>query len=162
MRTRPSASSVAVWPIRPAINEPVGLNLPVVGSYSAAEAKVVVLLLPPTKRTRPSASRVAVPTLPSTAASPVLLNLPVAGLYSSGDVAPFPTIRTRPSASRVAMPPSEVVIEPVGVKVGVGVVPVVATASPLPGDPLAPGAPAAYRLGPLYSDRLYDHLGRRH
>src|ERR1035437_4933031 len=159
MRTRPSASSVAVWPMRPAINEPVGLNLPVVGSYSSAEAKVVVLLLPPTKRTRPSASRVAVPKLPSMVASPVLLNLPVAGSYSSGEVAPFPTIRTRPSVSRVAVPLSEVAIEPVGVKlpglgggdrdgvragvsVGVGVGLVIATASPLVAAPLAPGAPA--------------------
>src|ERR1035437_910853 len=137
MRTRPSASSVAVWPMRPAINEPVGLNLPVVGSYSSADLKVVLSLLPPTKRTRPSASRVAVPKLPSMVASPVLLNLPVAGSYSSGEGAPFPTIRRRPGVGRG---------DGGGVGAGLwgggGFGLVFATASPLVADPLAPGAPA--------------------
>src|SRR5271157_4967935 len=116
-RTRPSGSNVAVWPMREVLREPVALNLPVAGSYTCAAPIELVPSLPPTKSTRPSASLVVEAMPMSLTAGPVLVNLPVSGSYISGDVAAFPTIRTRPSRSSVAVPLSEVVIEPVGVKV---------------------------------------------
>ena len=40
MRTRPSASCVALWPERGVAIEPVAVNVPVFGSYSSAEARL--------------------------------------------------------------------------------------------------------------------------
>src|SRR6185295_18162102 len=53
-RTRPSSSSAAADPARTAVMSPVGVNVPVPGSYSSAAA-----LQPPAKSTRPSPSNVA-------------------------------------------------------------------------------------------------------
>src|SRR5258705_11118360 len=53
-RTRPSMRSVAADPPRTAVMSPVGVNVPVVASYSSA-----AVLQPPAKSTRPSPSRVA-------------------------------------------------------------------------------------------------------
>ena len=113
IRTRPSASSVAVLPARVVVIEPVGLNEPVAGSYSSAEAKNVYVdeygfWSPPAIRTRPSASSVAVSALRAVAIEPVGLKEPVAGSYSSAeartvDPSEPPAIRTRPSGSAVAV-----------------------------------------------------------
>ena len=63
-RTLPSASSVAVWPKRPVIKLPVPVQVPLVGSYTSAEAKARGVasgpLSPPTTSTLPSSSSVAV------------------------------------------------------------------------------------------------------
>ena len=95
------------------INEPVGVNLPVAGSYSSHEARMKLAPLaagacPPTTRTRPSDSSVELCSMRSVLIAPVALNLPVAGLYSSGELTaqwPLlpPTISTRPSFSSVAV-----------------------------------------------------------
>src|SRR6188508_3579993 len=54
-RTRPSRSSAAAVPPRTTVMSPVGVNVPVAGSYSSAAVPQ-----PPAKSTRPSASNVAV------------------------------------------------------------------------------------------------------
>ena len=65
-RTRPSESNVAVSDSRALAIEPVGLKVPVRGSYSSAEDRIgaphspAVSLTPPAMRTRPSESKVAV------------------------------------------------------------------------------------------------------
>ena len=77
-RTRPSFSRVAVWPHRASVIDPVGLNLPVVGSYSSAAAVLELTLpvraLPPATRIRPFLSRVAVGPSRPTVIEPVRLN----------------------------------------------------------------------------------------
>ena len=83
-RTRPSASKVAVCPSRAVVIEPVGLNVPVLGSYSSAEARktgdpVASESCPPAMRTRPSASSVAVCTSRAVVIEPVGPKLPVFG-----------------------------------------------------------------------------------
>src|ERR1035437_3513772 len=64
IRTRPLDSNVAVWPTRPTCNEPVGLKVPLFGSYSSADDRAVSApppsVMPPLMRTRPLGSRVAV------------------------------------------------------------------------------------------------------
>ena len=92
---------------------PVGLNLPVEGSYRSAEAVSSQPLgphrQPPAMRTNPSRSRVAVCESRARAIDPVGLNLPVAGSYSSAEARLFlelsspPAMRTRPSESLVAV-----------------------------------------------------------
>ena len=79
-RTRPSASRVATWRSRAAFIEPVGLNVPVFGSYSSAEASGCRnLSSPPVIRTRPSRSRVAVCTSRAVVIEPVGPKVPVVG-----------------------------------------------------------------------------------
>ena len=64
MRTRPPGSNVAVWLTRATVIEPVGLNVPVAGSYNSAVARAEKTLLPsvwpPVIKTRPLERRVAV------------------------------------------------------------------------------------------------------
>ena len=85
MRTRPSASSVAVWPKRGgAVIGPVGLKVPVAGSYSSAEARaggdpVARWEGPAGWRTRPSGSSVAVKESRAVVIEPVELKVPVLG-----------------------------------------------------------------------------------
>ena len=60
--TLPLGSSVAVWPERATVRLPVERKLPVAGSYSSAEAGVLLRrkFLPPTTSTLPLWSSVAV------------------------------------------------------------------------------------------------------
>ena len=76
MRTRPSFSSVAVWPYRGDRSRPVGMNLPIFGSYSSASLMGLLLYRPPATRTRPSASSVAVPMLRPFSIEPVGAKVP--------------------------------------------------------------------------------------
>lgn len=110
IRTRPSWSSVAVWPRRAPIIEPVGLKVPAFGSYSSADARVLgPTPRPPAMRTRPSDSSVAVGLSRATIIEPVGLKVPLDGLYNSADekgtssTAHPPAMRTRPSDSSVAV-----------------------------------------------------------
>src|ERR1019366_4348709 len=92
----------------------VGLNVPVFGSYSSAEARygpgwTQFAGPPPAIRMRPSASRVAGCRPRAVASEPVGLNVPVVGSNRLAEARgrspaskPAAT-RTRPSASRVAV-----------------------------------------------------------
>src|SRR5262245_54619375 len=92
--TLPFASSVAVWSARTAAMLPVGLQVPVAGSYSSAPAPG------PASRTLPVRSSVAV--WPETKPGlPVGLQVPIAGSYSSA-VASL-TTRTLPEGNSVAV-----------------------------------------------------------
>ena len=109
MRMRPFLRRVAVADVRAVAIEPVGLNLPVLGSYSSAEARGKLWFSPPAMMTRPLVSRVAVAFIRGTAIEPVAMNVPVAGSYSSAlarlVVPPSllpPAISTRPSKRSVA------------------------------------------------------------
>ena len=91
--------------------DPVGLNEPLLGSYSSADARkfeLTVPSLPPVIRTLPLASKVAVCPTRAVDIDPVGLNEPVAGSYSSAEAKPQPSrppaIRTFPLASKVAVP----------------------------------------------------------
>ena len=99
--TRPSARSVEVWLSRGVCIEPVGLNVPVDGSYSSAEARMPEPASPqpdpPVNRTRPSCSRVAAEPARATVMEPVGVNVPVVGSYSSAAVPQPPVKSTRPS-----------------------------------------------------------------
>ena len=91
--TCPSGSSAATWKRRWLVIAPVGLNVPVAGSYSSAEAAdadgggdapgllAVTLKFsrPPATSTRPSLSSVAVWPNRATPRSPVAENAPEAG-----------------------------------------------------------------------------------
>ena len=65
---------------------PVGLKVPLLGSYTSAEARVLVppSTIPPAIRTRPSASRVAVARLRAVAIEPVGLNAPCRRIVQLG------------------------------------------------------------------------------
>src|SRR6476660_10085492 len=84
IRARPSANRVAVWNSRGVPIEPVGLKVPVAGSYSSADAQMPSWpagpqLYPPVNRTRPSSSSVAGDPPRTAVMSPVGVNVPVAG-----------------------------------------------------------------------------------
>jgi hypothetical protein len=82
----PFASKVAVCPARAPDIDPVGLNEPVVGSYSSADAREAFEPSePPAIKTLPLASKVAVCSNRALDIDPVKLNEPVAGSYSSAD-----------------------------------------------------------------------------
>ena len=59
---------------RGVVIEPVRVKLPVAGSYSSADAKVVEPSVPPVMRTRPSAMSVAVSPTRAIDIDPVALN----------------------------------------------------------------------------------------
>jgi hypothetical protein len=106
--------------------DPVGLKVPVFGSYSSAEARSAgEPSAPPATNTRPSRSCVAAWSTLTVLIEPVGLNMPVFGSYSSAEAWKSqpsfpPATRTRPSARRVAVKSVRAVpIEPVGLKVPV-------------------------------------------
>ena len=79
-----------MWRLRAVAIEPVGLNVPVAGSYSSAEARNGPGMFhfpgsPPANRTRPSESRVAVPKPRAVVIEPVAVNVPVCGSYRSAN-----------------------------------------------------------------------------
>jgi hypothetical protein len=135
IRTLPLGSKVAVWFIRALDMGPVGLNEPVSGSYSSADARKLTMIspsLPPVIRTLPLGSKVAVCPTRALDIDPVELNEPLPGSYNSADVKPQPSwppaIRTLPLASKVAVPQHRALdIDPVklnepwGAKVGIAV-----------------------------------------
>ena len=86
-----------MWKPRAVAIEPVGLNVPVFGSYSSAEARAWSLtsFTPPAIRTRPSLSRVAVWSSRVVASEPVGLNVPVFGSYSSAEARNVPRAKTQ-------------------------------------------------------------------
>jgi len=88
--------------------DPVGLNEPLLGSYSSADARTLALSapsVPPVIRTLPPASKVAVCSTRGVDIEPVGPKEPVPGSYSSADSKPSkpPVIRTLPFASKVAV-----------------------------------------------------------
>ena len=80
-RTFPDGSSAAAWKARAVARLPVvAVNVPVVGSYSSAEATYAVSLLPPASRTFPVDRSVAVWECRAVARGPfVAVKVPVAG-----------------------------------------------------------------------------------
>jgi hypothetical protein len=131
MRTRPSASNVAVWNcLGTVIGEAVGEKVSVFSSYTSAVSRDKA---PPARRTRLSASNVAVwPCLGVVILEAVGEKVPVFGSYISAVSRCFwvlslaekltsPVRRTRLSASNVAVWPSldVVILEEVVEKISV-------------------------------------------
>ena len=102
--------------------DPVGLKVPVAGSYNSAEARVE---LPPAMRTFPVGRRVAVWVCLAVPMDPVGVKVPVAGSYSSAEAREIPleeiglppASRTFPFGSSVEVCRTRAVpIDPVGLK----------------------------------------------
>ncbi|KFA93702.1 hypothetical protein Q664_08055 [Archangium violaceum Cb vi76] len=81
--TWPEGRSVAVCFSRAVASRPVGLHVPVVGSYTSALEKGPLGLEPPVTSTRPEGRSVAVCFSRAVASRPVGLHVPVAGSYTS-------------------------------------------------------------------------------
>nr|WP_240360513.1 hypothetical protein [Pyxidicoccus caerfyrddinensis] len=78
--TLPEGNSVAVWLWRAVASAPVGLQVPVAGSYTSALARGPA---PPVTSTMPEGNSVAVWLWRAVARPPVGLQVPVAGSYTS-------------------------------------------------------------------------------
>src|SRR3990172_8457708 len=96
--TLPSGSSVAVWYLRPVTMFPVAVQVPLSGSYSAAEVKSSSMsgAEPPATSTLPSGSCVAVCPPRAMIRLPVAVQVRVTGSYSSADTAGGRGRPTRP------------------------------------------------------------------
>ena len=100
-----------MWSARASASEPAGLNVPVAGSQTSAEARTSSpMRQPPTTRTRPSGRSVAVWSARASASEPAGPNVPVAGSQTSAEARAMlvadpqpPTTRTRPSGRGVAV-----------------------------------------------------------
>ena len=85
-RTWPVGRRMAVWLSRAVAIPPVSLQVPVLGSYNSAEARVPAMpVCPPVTRTLPLGSGVAVWPIRAAAKLPVVLQVPVVGLYNSAE-----------------------------------------------------------------------------
>src|SRR5215471_19450711 len=108
-RTFPLASSVALWPERPAFIIPVIFHVPLAGRYTSAKI-VEEKFPPPAIRTFPSRNSVVVWPARGIIGPLVAVHNPVTALYSSalvvippdGPVRP-PQTNTFPFGSRVAL-----------------------------------------------------------
>src|ERR1035437_1954718 len=85
IKTRPSTSSVAVWPRRSDSIEPVVAQVPVLGSHSSADSEGVHPP-PPATSTWPSESNVAVWSWRKAVVEPAGEKTPLCGSYSSFEV----------------------------------------------------------------------------